>query len=403
MIDSNYSYIVEAKRTAIGAFLGSVSTTSAPKLLSKVIAHIIEKCNLPYTKVSQLIVGNVLQAGLGQGPARQAALYAKLPKSVIAYTVNMVCGSGMKALQLAHQEVLLGNSDCIFAGGMENMSLAPHFIPSARKGTKYGNATLYDHVLHDGLTDAFHEYPMGNTAEHLAKKYAITRKTQDRYAFQSQQRALEAISSGAFKEEIVPIEVQSRRNTIIFDTDEFPNANSTLEKLAALRPAFIPKGTVTAGNSSGINDGASAILLASKQLAQKHNLTVKAKIHAFTEAGINPKEMGMGPFHVIKSLLKKTGLSYKDIGLFEINEAFAAQALAVLKELSKALGISMASLEKVCNIHGGGIALGHPIGCSGNRIVVTLLHAMIRKQVRYGIATLCIGGGMGIGVLIELV
>lgn len=386
--------IVSAARTAIGSFNGALATTSAIELGSTVIKAAIERAHLDPQQVEEVIMGNVLQAGLGQNPARQALLRSGLSDTVCGFTVNKVCGSGLKSVALAALAIKAGQAQAIVAGGMENMSQAPYLLDAkARWGYRLGDGQLSDVILRDGLICAEHGYHMGITAENVAKEYGISREMQDELALQSQQKAIAAIESGAFQAEIVPVSVSSRKKTIIFERDEFPKADSTAEGLAALRPAFDKAGTVTAGNASGINDGAAALVVMEESAALAAGLKPLARIKAWASGGVAPAMMGMGPVPATQKALQLSGLELSDIDLIEANEAFAAQFLAV----GKTLGFDT---QKV-NVNGGAIALGHPIGASGARILVTLLHALQARDKTLGLATLCIGGGQGIAMIVE--
>lgn len=386
--------IVSAVRTAIGSFNGALAPVSAVDLGSIVLREAMARAGISGDNVDEVILGNVLQAGLGQNPARQALLKSGIPDTVSAYTVNKVCGSGLKSVALAAQAILAGDAQTIIAGGMENMSQAPYLMDSkARWGYRLGDGQLFDVILKDGLICATHDYHMGITAENVAKEYGISREAQDALALASQQKAVAAISSGAFAQEIVPVTVKNRKGDITVDTDEFPKAGTTAEGLAKLRPAFSKDGTVTAGNASGINDGAAALVVMSESRAKQLGLTPLARIRGYASGGVAPALMGMGPVPATLHVLKKTGLALSDIDLIEANEAFAAQFLAV----GKTLGFDA---EKV-NVYGGAIALGHPIGASGARILVTLLHALQARNKTLGLATLCIGGGQGTAMIIE--
>lgn len=386
--------IVSAARTAIGSFNGALATTGAVELGATVIRAALERAHLDPLRVDEVIMGNVLQSGLGQNPARQALLKSGLSDTVCGFTVNKVCGSGLKSVALAAQAIKAGQAQAIVAGGMENMSLAPYLLDAkARWGYRLGDGQLSDVILRDGLICAEHGYHMGITAENVAKEYGISREMQDELALQSQRKAVSAIESGAFQAEIVPVSVSSRKKTIIFDRDEFPKADSTAEGLAALRPAFDKTGTVTAGNASGINDGAAALVVMEESAALAAGLKPLARIKAWASGGVAPAMMGMGPVPATQKVLQLSELQLSDIDLIEANEAFAAQFLAV----GKTLGFDP---QKV-NVNGGAIALGHPIGASGARILVTLLHALQARDQTLGLATLCIGGGQGIAMIVE--
>ncbi len=386
--------IVAAVRTPIGSFGGSLKDISTVDLGSLVIKNAIERAGLEPEQVDEVIMGNVLGAGLGQNVARQMSVHAGVPVTVPAFTINKVCGSGLKAVQLAVQAVLCGDAEVVVAGGAENMSQAPYILPNQRWGSRMGNATVVDTMLRDGLTDGFEDYHMGITAENVAEQYGITREDQDSFALQSQKRAVAAVEAGRFKEEIVPVEIPQRRGEpLVFDTDEFPRKDVSLEGLSKLRPAFQKDGSVTAGNSSGINDGAAAVVVMSAEKAKELGITALATIKSYASAGLDPKVMGCGPIYASRKALEKAGLTVADLDLVESNEAFAAQACAVAKELNL-------DLEKV-NVNGGSISLGHPIGASGCRILVTLLHEMQKRDAKRGLATLCIGGGMGTALIVE--
>ncbi|MDM3322670.1 acetyl-CoA C-acetyltransferase [Citrobacter sp. Cb080] len=386
--------IVSAARTAIGSFNGALATTGAVELGSTVIRAALERAHLDPQRVDEVIMGNVLQSGLGQNPARQALLKSGLSDTVCGFTVNKVCGSGLKSVALAALAIKAGQAQAIVAGGMENMSLAPYLLDAkARWGYRLGDGQLSDVILRDGLICAEHGYHMGITAENVAKEYGISREMQDELALQSQRKAVAAIESGAFEAEIVPVSVSSRKKTIIIERDEFPKADSTAEGLAALRPAFDKAGTVTAGNASGINDGAAALVIMEESAALEAGLKPLSRIKAWASGGVAPAMMGMGPVPATLKALQLSGLQLSDIDLIEANEAFAAQFLAV----GKTLGFDP---QKV-NVNGGAIALGHPIGASGARILVTLLHALQARDQTLGLATLCIGGGQGIAMIVE--
>lgn len=385
--------IVSAVRSAIGSFLGSLKDVSATDLGAAVIQEALQRAGVAPDSVDEVIMGNVLQAGLGQNPARQAAIKAGLPETVPALTINKVCGSGLKAVHLARQAIIAGDADIIVAGGMENMSQAPYLLKNGREGFKMGDQKIIDSMITDGLWCAFNDFHMGITAENLCDRYAITREEQDTFSAQSQQKAANAIEAGVFKDEIVPIVIPQRKGEpIIFDTDEYVKAGTTADKLGKLRPAFKKDGSVTAGNASGINDGAAALVIMSKAKADELGLTPLATIAANGNAGVDPAVMGIGPVQAVKKALDKASMQLSDIDLIEANEAFAAQAIAVDREL----GFDQEKL----NVNGGAIALGHPIGASGARILVTLLHEMQRRNAKSGLATLCIGGGQGVATIV---
>lgn len=385
--------IVSAKRTALGSFLGSLKDVKAADLASKVVDNIVEESKIDLKEIDEVILGEVLQAGQGQNVARQVLIKAGIDESKVAFTVNKVCGSGLKALELAYQAIALGDRDVVLAGGAENMSLAPYLLNKAREGYKMGDQKVIDSIITDGLWCAFNDYHMGITAENLAKQYNLSREQLDEFALASQQKASKAIENGVFKDEIVPLTLKTKKGEVIFDKDEFVKSDSNLEKLAKLRPAFDKNGVVTAGNSSGVNDGAAMLLMMSKEKAEELKLPILAKVKAFASAGVDPSIMGIGAAAAAKKVLEKANLKIEDIDLIEANEAFASQSLATLEELK-------ADKSKV-NVNGGAIALGHPIGASGARIVVTLLHQMQRSKAKYGLATLCIGGGQGIAAIFE--
>lgn len=387
--------IASAVRTAIGKFDGSLLPLSAPELGAIVIKEALKRANVPGEKVDEVIFGNVLQAGLGQNPARQASIKAGLPIEVPAFTVNKVCGSGLKCVELAAQSILAGDNDIVVAGGMESMSNAP-FVTSgkARWGLRMGDSKLVDVMIKDGLWDAFNNYHMGITSENVAEKFGVTREDQDEVSARSQQRAIAAIKSGAFKDEIVPVTIKTKKGETVFDTDEFPREGTTTEILAKLRPAFKQGGTVTAGNASGLNDGAAALVIMSAEKAQELGIKPMAKILSYASAGVDPAIMGIGPIPASRKALSKAGLEVKDLDLIEANEAFAAQFVEVGRELNF-------DPDKV-NVNGGAIALGHPIGASGARILVTLLYALKNRDKKLGLATLCIGGGMGTSAVVEM-
>ncbi len=386
--------IVGAARTAIGKFGGTLSTTPAVQLGARVILELLARSGLEARQIDEVIMGQVLTAGTGQNSARQSAIHASLPYDVSATTLNKVCGSGLKSIHLAAQAIRCGDSEIVIAGGQENMSLAPHLLPNSRLGNRMGDWTLIDSMIVDGLWDAFHDCHMGITAENIVDQYVISREEQDQFALASQHKTEAAQKAGKFKEEIVPIELpQPKGPTIVFDTADFPRHGATLESLAKLKPAFRPDGTVTPGNSSGINDGAAAVLVMSEHMANRLNLEPLARIAAVGCAGVDPAIMGVGPITASRRALHRTGWKIEDLDLIEANEAFAAQAIAVNRELGW-------DLSKV-NVNGGAIALGHPIGASGARVLVTLLHEMIRRDAHKGIATLCIGGGQGIAITVE--
>ncbi|HGK8469082.1 TPA: acetyl-CoA C-acetyltransferase [Streptococcus pyogenes] len=387
--------IVEALRTPIGAFGGSFKSVSAVELGTTVLKKILDKTQVKPEMVDEVILGNVLHAGLGQNVARQVAVHSGIPEDKTAFTLDMVCGSGLKAIQLAAQSIMLGDADIVIAGGVENMSQAAYVSTQHRFGQRLGNSQLIDTLVHDGLTDAFNNYHMGITAENVAQKYGISREEQDQFALESQEKAAKALENHRFADEIVPVSVpQRRKDPLIVTTDEYPKVDTSLEKLQQLRPAFLPKeGTVTAGNASGINDGAALLMLMTEEKALELGLTPLVTIESYASAGVAPELMGTGPIPATQKALKKAGLTISDLDLVESNEAFAAQSLAVLKDLKLS--------PEIVNVNGGAIALGHPIGASGARILVTLIHEMKKRQVTRGLATLCIGGGQGTAVIVK--
>ena len=396
-------FILGAKRTPIGTFGGSLKDIPAPKLAALVIKESLKQAKISPEEVDEVVVGNILMAGQGMGPGRQASIYAGIPSEVPAYTVNMMCASGMKSIMIGATDIALGEADLVVTAGMENMSQAPFLVPyKVRFGTKFGNMELLDHMIWDGLRDVFNGIHMGLTAEVLAEEFEITREEQDTFAYESQMKTKRAIEEGRFKEEIVPVEIVEKKEKRIFNIDEHPRPNVTLEKLSSLKPAFKENGTVTAGNASGINDGASSVILASEEFVEKKGLKPLARIVAWSQAGVDPLRMGLGPVPATEKVLKKAKLSFQDLELIELNEAFAAQSLAVIKKWCEIFGVSRDWIMSRLNVNGGAIALGHPIGASGNRIVVTLIYEMKRRNLKIGLATLCVGGGMGTSLLIEI-
>ena len=386
--------IVAAGRTAVGNFCGSLGSVPASKMGATVIKGLLEKTGIDGASIDEVIMGEVLTAGLGQNPARQAVIEAGLPQTVPAMTINKVCGSGLKSVILAYQAIACGDADIVIAGGQENMSASPHILPNSRNGQKMMDWTMKDTMIVDGLWDAFNNYHMGTTAENIANKYGFTREEQDAFAASSQQKAEAAQKAGKFNDEIIPVEIAQRRgDPLIFKEDEFPRHGTTAESLAKLRPAFAKEGTVTAGNASGINDGAAAVVVMTKENADKLGLEPLAKIVASASTGVDPKIMGTGPISASQKCLKKAGWTVDDLDLVEANEAFAAQAMSVNKDMNW-------DIDKI-NVNGGAISIGHPIGASGARILVSLLHEMKRQDAKKGLATLCIGGGMGIALALE--
>ncbi|MFA9274065.1 MAG: acetyl-CoA C-acetyltransferase [Candidatus Aquirickettsiella gammari] len=385
--------IVAAGRTAVGKFGGSLAKVAASDLGAHVIKALMAKTGLSGAAVSEVILGQVLTAGVGQNAARQAVIRAGLPNTVPAMTINKVCGSGLKATHLAAQAIMAGDAEIMIAGGQENMSASPHVLAGSRDGFRMGDAKLVDTMIVDGLWDVYNQYHMGITAENVAKKHGITREEQDQFALASQNKAEAAQKAGKFVDEIIPYEIVTKKGTTVFDSDEFIKHGCTLDSLSALRPAFDKAGTVTAGNASGLNDGAAAVIMMSAKKAAELGLPVLAKIKAYSSAGIDPTVMGLGPVPAAQLCLKKAGWTHEEVDLMEINEAFAAQAIGVNREMGW-------DTSKI-NVNGGAIAIGHPIGASGCRILVSLIHEMIRRDAKKGLASLCIGGGMGVALAIE--
>jgi acetyl-CoA C-acetyltransferase len=386
-------FIVGAARTPIGKFGGSLAKSPAADLGALVIRQVLQRAGVAAEQVSEVIMGQVLTAGVGQNPARQAAIKAGLPDMIPAMTINKVCGSGLKAAMLGAQSIANGDADVVVAGGQESMSLAPHALMGSRDGFRMGDAKMVDTMIIDGLWDVYNQYHMGVTAENVAKEYAVTREDQDAFAVASQNKAEAAQKAGRFKDEIIAVELASKKGTVTFADDEYPRHGATLDAMKSLKPAFDKNGTVTAGNASGINDGAAAVVLCSQKKLKELGLKPLGRIKAFASAGVDPRYMGMGPVPASKRCLARAGWTPKDIDLMEINEAFAAQAIAVNRQMGW-------DTSKV-NVNGGAIALGHPIGASGCRILVTLLHEMHRRDAKRGLASLCIGGGMGVAMAVE--
>jgi acetyl-CoA C-acetyltransferase len=385
--------IVAALRTPVGKFGGALAKIPAADLGAQVIKALLAKTGIKPEQVSEVILGQVLTAGCGQNPARQASIKAGLPDMIPSMTIGKVCGSGLKATHLAAQAIKCGDAEIVIAGGQENMSASAHVLLGSRDGFRMGDAKLIDSMIIDGLWDVYNKYHMGNTAENVAAKYGISRQEQDAFAAASQQKAEAAQKAGRFKDEIVPIEIPSKKGTTVFDTDEYPKHGTTAESLAGLKPAFSKEGSVTAGNASGLNDGAAAVVMMSASKAKELGLKPLVRIKAYSSAGIDPKIMGMGPVPASKLCLSKAGWTIRDLDLMEINEAFAAQAIAVNRQMEW-------DTSKI-NVNGGAIALGHPIGASGCRVLVTLLHEMIKRDAKKGLASLCIGGGMGVALAVE--
>jgi len=385
--------IVAAVRTPIGNYGGCLSDVKAVELGRIVVEEAVKRSGIPTDIIDEVLFGNVLQAGLGQNVARQVSIHAGLPIEVPSTTINKVCGSGLRTISMAAQMIKAGDADCIIAGGTENMSLAPYVVDSARWGARMGDAKMKDHMVHDGLTDAFNDYHMGITAENIVDQWGLTREELDAFAYKSQTNACNAMDQGKFKDEIVPVVIKTRKGDVVVDTDEYPKHGITAEKLGKLRPAFKKDGAVTAGNASGLNDGAAAIIVMSKEKADELGIEILCTIKSYASAGVDPTIMGIGPVPAVKKTLAKANMTVEDIDLVESNEAFAAQSLAVLRDLE--------INPDIVNVNGGAIALGHPIGASGARIFVTLLHEMMKRDSKTGLATLCIGGGQATALLVE--
>ena len=400
---TNKVYIVAANRAAIGSFCGTLSALPAYEIAAQVMRKTLERSAIKPEWLDEVIVGNVLSAGQGQGPGRQAALIAGIPNQVPAYTLNMLCGSGMKTIMDAASHIKAGDADLVMAAGMENMSASPFLMPGkVRNGVKMGNITMEDSMLVDGLTDALSHIHMGVTAENIAEKHHISRQEQDLFALASQQKAAAAQEDGKFRDEIIPITIETRKGTITFDSDEYIKPFTTLADMEKLRPAFKKEGgSVTAANASGLNDSACAVIVASEKAVKQYGLKPLAEIVSYAQAGVDPKVMGLGPVSAIAKALKNAGMRLQDMELIELNEAFAAQSLGVLRELSVEHGCSVDDILQHTNVNGGAIALGHPLGASGGRSTVSLLYEMKRRNNQYGLASLCIGGGMGVAIVIK--
>jgi len=398
-------YVVGAKRSAIGSFMGTLSALHPADFGSQVLKQLLEEKNINTKDIDEVLVGNILPAGLKQGLARQISIGAGIPAEVPAYGVNMVCGSGMKTVMTGYANIALGLQNLVVAGGAESMSNAPYLVPAqVRSGVKMGEQPMRDHMLYDALTDAFNGYHMGITAENIVERYGITREEQDAFAWDSQKKAMAAQDAGKFKDEIAKVVIPNRKGDIVFENDEYINRTTSLEKLQTLRPAFKKDGSVTAGSSSGINDGASFIILASEDYVKANHLTPLFEVVGIGQGGVDPSVMGLGPTPAIKNALKQANLDIKQIDTFELNEAFAAQSLGVIKELTDAFDITKEEILAKTNSNGGAIALGHPVGASGNRIIVTLIHEMLKRpELKLGLASLCIGGGMGTAVILKKV
>jgi acetyl-CoA C-acetyltransferase len=400
---NNKVYIVGAKRSPIGSFLGTLKDLHPSELGSQVLKQLIIDAKVPADKIDEVIIGNVIEAGLGQNIARQISIKAGLKQEIPAYSVNMVCGSGMKTVMNAYMSIQAGYSNLIVAGGVESMSGAPYVLTSnIRNGVRMGGLQMEDTILKDALHDSFTPgMHMGITAENIAAKHALSRETLDQFSLQSQEKAIKAVDSGRFDDEIIPVEIKTRKETIVFSKDEYPNRTTNLDKLSKLRPAFKNDGIVTAGSSSGINDGASFMILASEAMVKAYNLEVLGEVLAVGQAGVDPNFMGLGPVPAVKDVLDRANLKLDDMELVELNEAFASQSLGVIEELVAAHGVDKQAFLDKTNVNGGAIALGHPVGVSGNRIMVTLVHEMKKQNKTLGLASLCIGGGMGTAVIIK--
>mgnify|MGYP000856655795 FL=1 len=398
-------YVIGAKRSAIGSFLGTLSTLHPADFGSQVLKQLLHETNINKADIDEVLVGNILPAGLKQGVARQVSILSGIPSSVPAYGVNMVCGSGMKSVMNGYTNIALGLHQLVVAGGVESMSNTPYLVTSqVRSGLKMGEQTMRDHMLYDALTDAFEGYHMGITAENIVEKYGLTRQEQDAFAWESQKKAMAAQDQGKFKNEIAPVVIPNKKGDIVFENDEYINRGTSYEKLSQLRPAFKKDGSVTAGSSSGINDGASFIILASEDYVKAHDIKPLAEVIGIGQGGVDPSVMGLGPTPAIKQAIKHANISFNHIDTFELNEAFAAQSLGVIKELTDAFGVTKDYILNRTNPNGGAIALGHPVGASGNRIIVTLLHEMLKQEkLNIGLASLCIGGGMGTAVILKKV
>lgn len=398
-------YLLAINRTAVGSFLGSISDLTPVELGTQLLTSMLEQHPVVKDNVKEVIIGNVLSAGHGQNVARQISVNSGVSNEIPAYAVNMLCGSGMKSIYEAYTHIKAGEADCIIAGGVESMSQAKFVAANnLRKGHKMGAFTMDDTLLRDGLTDAFENIHMGVTAENLANKYHLSREAQDAFAMNSQEKARAAQADGKFKDEIIPVVVKTRKGEFVFEEDEYINQTTTLEKLGQLRPAFDLEGSVTAGNASGLNDGAAFAFVVSESFVKEHQLTPLVEVLGFGQSGVDPSIMGIGPVNAIHSVLKKTGLSMDQMAVVELNEAFAAQSLAVIKQLSDDLNVPEEELSKKINLNGGAVAIGHPIGASGARVSATLIHEMLRQpEAQYGLASLCIGGGMGISMVVEKV
>lgn len=395
-------YVVAAKRTAVGSFLGSLSNTSPSEFGAAVVKQLLVDTKVDPKEIDEVISGNILPAGQGQGIGRQVAIKAGLPVEVPGYAVNMVCGSGMKAIMDGFLKIKAGWEHLVIAGGTESMSQAPHLMPSkGRSGYKMGNLEVIDHMIYDALIDAYDGIHMGITAENIAEKYQISREEQDAFAYQSQAKAIKSVDEGRFDDEVIGLDVKVGRDVVRFDKDEYPNRKTSLEKLGTLRAAFKKDGSVTAGNASGINDGAAYVMLASEEAVKKYSLTPLVEIIEVDQAGVDPKYMGLGPVGAVKNVLNRSNLKLDEIGLLELNEAFAAQSIGVMKCLSSDLGVNYDQLLEKTNVNGGAIAIGHPVGASGARIVVTLIHEMKKRNEELGLASLCIGGGMGTAIIFK--
>ncbi len=398
---SKNAFIIGAKRTAIGTMGGSLKGVSAVELGVAAAKAAMEHAQITPDQVDETIIGQILSAGSGMGPGRQVSVRAGIPVKSPGFSINMLCGSGMKAVMMGAVDIIASQAEVVLAGGIENMDLAPYMVTKARYGYRMGHGDIVDHMISEGLTDVFNQYHMGVTAENLVEKYQISRAAQDEFAVKSQQKAKKAQDDGKFADEIVPFVIKGRKGDTIVDTDEHLKPDATVESLARLRPAFKKDGSVTAGNASGINDGASMTVLISEQKMRSLGVTPLVRVVSFAQSGVDPSVMGIGPVEAVRLALEKASLSLKDMNLMELNEAFAAQSLAVIADLKAQHGVNDEWIDQRVNVNGGAIALGHPIGASGNRIIVTLIHEMKRRKAQYGLASLCIGGGMGTAIIFE--
>jgi acetyl-CoA C-acetyltransferase len=397
-------FIIDGKRSPIGSFLGSFKNLHPADLGADVLRVLLESNQIPKEKIDEVIVGNILPAGVGQGIGRQVAIKAGVPNDIPAYSLNMACGSGMKAVMNAYSNISVGMHHLVVAGGVESMSFAPYLVTGkTRDGVKMGDLKMVDHMIFDALTDAFTGVHMGITAENIVSQQNISREEQDRFAIESQKKTIYSVDNGVFKDEIIPIKIKDKKTEIVVEHDEYPNRTTSFEKLQTLRPAFKADGTVTAGNASGINDGASFTIVASEEAIKQYNLKPLAEVYGIGQGGVDPQTMGLGPVPAIRNALKHAKLTLKDIDIIELNEAFAAQSIGVINQLAQEHNLTKEEILQRTNVNGGAIALGHPVGASGNRIIVTLLHEMKKRKATYGLASLCIGGGMGTAIILKLI